>query len=40
MEYESLLQKSLPVVEEAAAFIRSQAGKVSEQEVETKEHNS
>jgi len=27
-------------VEEAAAFIRSQAGKVSEQEVETKEHNS
>ena len=27
-------------MEEAAAFIRSQAGKVSEQEVETKEHNS
>jgi myo-inositol-1(or 4)-monophosphatase len=40
MDYQSLLQLSLPVVEEAAAFIRSQAGKVSEQEVETKEHNS
>ena len=40
MDYQTLLQQSLPVVEEAAAFIRSQAGKVSEQEVETKEHNS
>jgi len=40
MDYPLLIQQTLPMVEEAAAFIRSQAGKVTDQEVETKERNS
>ncbi len=40
MELRSLLEKTLPVVEEAAAFIRSQAGKVTDQEIESKSPNS
>ena len=40
MEYRFLLQEALPVVEEAAAFIRSQAGKVNDEDVEIKARNS
>ena len=40
MELRSLLEKTLPVVEEAAAFIRSQAGKVTDKEIESKSPNS
>src|SRR6187549_1815107 len=40
MEYRFLLQEALPVVEEAASFIRSQAGKVNDEDVEIKARNS
>jgi hypothetical protein len=40
MDYRFLLQEALPVVEEAAAFIRSQAGKVKDEDVEIKARNS
>lgn len=40
MDYHSLIQKALPIAEEAAAFIHSQAGKVSDKDVETKSRNS
>jgi myo-inositol-1(or 4)-monophosphatase len=40
MDYRYLLQDILPVVEEAAAFIRSQAGKVKDEAVEIKARNS
>ena len=40
MDYHSLLQKAIPIVEEAASFIRSQAGKVTDEDVEIKSRNS
>ena len=40
MDYRNLMQDALPVAEEAAAFIRAHAGKVSDAEVEVKGRNS
>jgi myo-inositol-1(or 4)-monophosphatase len=40
MNYQSTLQQSLRVAEQAANFIRSQSGKVSEQDIEVKSRNS
>lgn len=40
MDWESILQEALPVVAEAAAFIRSQAGLVADDVVEAKSRNS
>lgn len=40
MDYRHLLEDILPVVEKAASFIRSQAGKVNDAQVEIKARNS
>jgi myo-inositol-1(or 4)-monophosphatase len=40
MDHQLWLQQILPVVEEAAAFIRAEAGQVSEKDIEIKSRNS
>lgn len=40
MDYKTILDKAVPVVKEAAAFILSHAGKVTAADVETKSRNS
>ncbi|HJW29695.1 MAG TPA: inositol monophosphatase family protein [Saprospiraceae bacterium] len=40
MDLEVLIARIIPIVQEAAAFILSQAGKVSDRDIETKSRNS